>query len=287
MKAGLEVILSPHAGYCFGVKRAMRLIEEGLARYGRPIYTLGDVIHNPQEVERLRARGVQPISSLDEMSSGGTLVIRAHGVHPGLIREAERRGIRILDATCPFVQRSQKFVGQLSDASRAVIIIGDREHPEVAGIAGHAGNTAIIVRNVAEAERIARLERAGVVIQTTYPRPEAEKIVDVLRSTVRDLLVEDTICQATESRREATLALAKKVDVMLVVGGKNSSNTKRLFQLCEAAGVSARFVESAGEIDRAWFADARRIGITTGTSTPDWLIHSILRRLDEISSDSL
>lgn len=283
MKRKLEILTSPHAGYCFGVKRAMRLIEQGLACFGAPIFTLGDVIHNPQEVKRLEALGVRPVASLDDVEEGGTLVLRAHGVHPELIREAERRGIRILDATCPFVRRSQRFVKQFGEESCPVIIIGDSEHPEVQGIAGHAGAGVIILKDAAEAAALGPLERAGVVIQTTFAREEAEKIIEVLAARVGDLRVQDTICQATEARREAALALARRVDLMLVVGGKNSSNTKRLFQLCVDAQVPARFIESADEIEPDWFASVRRIGLTTGTSTPDWLIDAVLKRLEEIS----
>jgi len=286
MKWKLEVITSPHAGYCFGVKRSMRLIEQGLACFGAPIYTLGDVIHNPPEVERLKTCGVRPVVSLDDVEERGTLVLRAHGVHPELIREAQQRGIRILDATCPFVRRSQNFVRRFTEASCPVIIIGDREHPEVHGIAGHAGGNAIIVKDVHEAAAVGPLERAGVVIQTTFARPEAERIVKVLTTRVRDLSVEDTICQATEVRRKATLELAQRVDLMLVVGGKNSSNTKRLYQVCVDAQVAARFVESPEEIDPAWFDSVRKIGLTTGTSTPDWLINAVIERLEEISQSS-
>jgi small subunit ribosomal protein S1 len=283
MKRKLEVIVSPHLGYCFGVKRAMRLIEQGLDCFGGRIHTLGDVIHNPPEVERLKARGVVPVESLDEVEEGGTLVLRAHGVHPDIVCEAERRGIRILDATCPFVQRSQHFVKRFGEEPRAVIIIGDSTHPEVRGIAGHAGSRAIIVKNTAEAADIDPLERAGVVIQTTFPRDEAERIIAVLRQKVPDLIVRDTICQATEARREAALALAERVDLVLVVGGRNSSNTKRLFQVCVDAGVPTRLVESPDDIDPAWFANVKKVGITTGTSTPDWLIDAALARLQSIS----
>ena len=285
MKRKLEVIVSPHTGYCFGVKRAMRLIEQGIECFGATIYTLGDVIHNPPEVERLKARGVLPVESLDEVEEGGTLVLRAHGVHPDIVREARRRGVRILDATCPFVQRSQYFVKLFSEESRPVIIIGDREHPEVKGIAGHAGSTAIIVKDWDEAERIPPLATAGVVIQTTFTRDEADRIIDVLARKVTDLRVQDTICQATEARREATLTLAKRVDLMLIVGGRNSSNTKHLYQTCVDTGVPARFVESPEEIDPAWFAHAGRVGLTTGTSTPDWLIDAVLARLRSISEN--
>jgi small subunit ribosomal protein S1 len=286
MKRKFEILTSSHAGYCFGVKRAMRLIEQGLECFGEPIYTLGDVIHNPPEVERLSARGVRSVASIEEVKVGGTLILRAHGVHPDLIREAQHRGINILDATCPFVKRSQNFVKQFSEESLAVIIIGDRDHPEVQGIAGHAGTDAIIVRDATEAASIAPLDRAGVVIQTTFSRREADKVIKALYGRVRDLRVQDTICQATEARRAGTLALARKVDIMIVIGGRNSSNTKGLFQVCIDARVPAHLIESADEIDPTWLESARRIGLTTGTSTPDWLIDAVLARLAEIAEDS-
>ena len=283
MKRRLEIIRSPHAGYCFGVKRAMRLIEQGIEQPDGVIYTLGDIIHNPPEVARLKAKGIEPVTSLDEVPRGATLVLRAHGVHPDLIREAERRGIRVLDATCPFVQRSQHFVKQFVEESRRAIIIGDRGHPEVKSIAGHAGDDVIIVKTTAEAEGLNPLERAGVVIQTTFSRREADRIIEALEAKVADIRVHDTICQATEARLEATLALAKRVDLMLVVGGRNSSNTNGLYQMCLDAGVPAKFVETADEIDPAWFAEVHRVGLTTGTSTPDWIIDEVIARLEELS----
>ncbi len=263
----------------------MRLIERGTELPGGLIYTLGDIIHNPPEVARLKAKGIRPVASLDEVPPGATLVLRAHGVHPDLIREAQRRGIRVLDATCPFVQRSQHFVKQFVEGARRAIIIGDREHPEVKSIAGHAGDDLIIVKTKAEAEALEPLERAGVVIQTTFSREEADRIIEVLEKKVTDVRVHDTICQATEARRDATLALAKRVDIMLVVGGRNSSNTNGLYQMCVDAGVPAKFVETAAEIDSAWFAGVERVGLTTGTSTPDWIIDEIIARLEDISCE--
>jgi small subunit ribosomal protein S1 len=286
MNRKFEIITSPHMGYCFGVMRAMRLIEQGLESFGGTIYTLGDIIHNPLEVERLRKRGVHSVETLDEVPEDGTLVLRAHGVSPDLISEASRRGIRILDATCPFVQLSQRFVKQFAEESIPVIIIGDREHPEVRGIAGHAGGSAIVVKDAREAGRIPFLDRGGVVIQTTFSRSEAEEIIAALAGRVRDLMVRDTICQATEARREAALALARDVDCLLVVGGRNSSNTIRLYQGCVDSGVPAHLIESAGDIESAWFSAVRRIGLTTGTSTPAWIIEAVLAGLDEMARES-
>ncbi len=286
MNRKFEIITSSHAGYCFGVMRAMRLIEQGLERVGAVIYTLGAVIHNPLEVERLRSRGVRPVESLDDVPRGGTLVLRAHGVRPDLIGEAERRGITILDATCPFVQLSQRHAKRFAEESIPVIIIGDREHPEVQGLAGHAGGNALVVRDAREAGEIAPFDRAGVVIQTTFSRGEADDIIAALRRRVRELIVRDTICQATEARRDAMLDLARTVDIMLVIGGANISNTLRLYRGCVEAGVPAHLVESARDIDPAWFAEVRRVGVTTGTSTPAWIIDAVGARLEEISRQS-
>jgi 4-hydroxy-3-methylbut-2-enyl diphosphate reductase len=279
----LKVIKSPHTGYCFGVKRAMRLIEKGLdANEGR-IYTLGDVIHNPQAVEKLKKRGVTPVSSMDEIEKGSTLVIRAHGVHPDLVDEAKRRRIHLIDATCPFVQSSQKYARRLSRESYQVLIIGDSTHPEVKGISGYAGDKAIIVNTPEEAEEIGPFDKAGVVIQTTFSREKAMKIIDVFKSRVGDLRVYDTICQATILRREATLELAAQVDLVLVVGGRESSNTRRLYQMLVDSGISARFIETADELEPEWFSECETVGLATGTSTPDSIIEEVLVRLEEIS----
>jgi (E)-4-hydroxy-3-methyl-but-2-enyl pyrophosphate reductase len=283
MNRKFEIIMSPHMGYCFGVMRAMRLIERGLESFRDTIYTLGDVIHNPLEVERLRTKGVHSVETLDDVPEGATLVIRAHGVRPDLIDEARRRGIRILDATCPFVQLSQRYVKRFAQESVPVVIIGDGGHPEVRGIAGHAGESAIVVKDAREARRVAPLDRAGVVIQTTFSRSEAEKIIATLGERVRDLTVRDTICQATEARRDAVFALARDADCLLVVGGRNSSNTMRLYQACIDSGVPAHLIESAEDIDPDWYSSARRVGVTTGTSTPAWIIDAVLARLNEIA----
>ncbi|MCK4548554.1 MAG: 4-hydroxy-3-methylbut-2-enyl diphosphate reductase [Candidatus Krumholzibacteria bacterium] len=279
----LEVIVSPITGFCFGVKRAMRLIAEGLGNGGRTIYSIGDVIHNSQAVEDLKSRGVIPVSSMDELSEGDTLIIRAHGVMPDLIEEARGKGIELIDTTCPFVQKSQKYVRQMAYEGRKVIIIGDSSHPEVRAISGQAGPAPVIISTLEEAKAVKGIDRAGVVIQTTLSREKAMRIIGQLEDNIPDLRVHDTICQATVLRREATLELARDVDMVLVVGGKGSSNTKRLFQMCIDEGITARFIETADEIDPSWFKDGDRIGLTTGTSTPDWVIDDVLARLREIS----
>jgi len=281
MKRDLDVVLSQYNGYCFGVKRAMKLIEEGLDVRGGRIFSLGDVIHNPQAVERLRDMGVLRAQSLEEIERGDNLIIRAHGVGPDVLEEARRRGIELIDTTCPFVMKSHNHVRRMAEEGRKVIIIGDGRHPEVQGIAGRAGRKPVIIRTVEEAERLGGIGRAGVVIQTTFSREKASRIIDALRGNVKDLEVNETICQATMLRRDSTRRLAGSVDMILVVGGRNSSNTRELYQMCVDEGIPSRFIETADEIDPGWFEGLSRIGIATGTSTPDWVIDSVLEKLED------
>jgi 4-hydroxy-3-methylbut-2-enyl diphosphate reductase len=163
------------------------------------------------------------------------------------------------------------------------VIIGDSSHPEVRAISGQAGPEPVILSTIEEASSVSGIDRAGVVIQTTFSREKANLIIEVLGTKIPDLRVHDTICQATVLRREATLELARSVDMVLVVGGRGSSNTKRLYQMCIDAGITARFIETAEEIEPSWFSDGDRVGLTTGTSTPDWVIEDVLARLREIS----
>jgi len=285
MNRRFKVLASPHIGYCFGVKRAMNIIEKGLKEREGKIYIIGEIIHNPQAVERLKKLGARSVDSIDEVESDGTLVIRAHGVSPWIIEEAKKRGINLLDATCPFVHRSHSYVKELSERSYNIIIIGDREHPEVQGIAGHARGSVFIIKDLDDAREMGELERAGLVIQTTFSPEKAQVIIDEIREHVKELKVYDTICQATVARREATLELAKKVDLMIVVGGRNSSNTRRLFQMCRDVGVDSKFVERVEEIDPAWFEGVSLVGISTGTSTPEWVIERVMERLAEIAEE--
>jgi 4-hydroxy-3-methylbut-2-enyl diphosphate reductase len=261
----------------------MRLIDEGLEAHKEPIFTLGDVIHNKQAVERLKTRGVHPVSSPDQLEPGSVLVIRAHGATPNIIESLKKRGITLIDTTCPFVERIQKYAKKLQADSYSVVIIGNSNHPEVRSISGSVGDKALIVNSTAAAKRIRPTSKAGVVIQTTFSRHKADEIIEEIRRHVDDLRVYDTICQATELRREATLELAKTVDMMLVVGGRGSANTKGLHQMCLEHGIPVRFIETADEIDPAWFDGCSSVGLTTGTSTPDWIIDEVVERMERIA----
>jgi len=279
----LEVIRSPYIGYCFGVKRAMGLVENGLITHRGRLFSIGDVIHNPQAVAELKAKGVLAVASMDEIGAGDTLIIRAHGVHPSIIARAIERGINVIDTTCPFVQKSQEHVSEMSRESGTIIIIGDSDHPEVQGISGHAGRDVIIIDSVEKAEKTEPGDDAGLVIQTTFPRERAMRIISVLEGKFKHLQVHDTICQATALRLEATMKIAGSVDMILVVGGRGSSNTRQLYNSCLDKGIRAHFIETADEIEDSWFEGISRVGLTTGTSTPDRIIDEVVERLEEIS----
>jgi len=283
MKPRFEIITSSHIGYCFGVKRAMNLVENHLKNKRERLYIIGQIIHNPQAVEKLNRMGAMTVESIDQVEDGATLVIRAHGVQPEIISEAKKRGIKLLDATCPFVHRSQLYVKEIGESSFDVIVIGDKEHPEVKGLEGHAKGRSFVVRNVEEARLIKGINKAGIVVQTTFAPEEAKKIIEELQNHIENISIYDTICQATVARREATLELGRSVDLMIIVGGKNSSNTRRLYKMCTDAGINSKFIERADEIDPSWTEGIKRVGISTGTSTPNWVIAEVIEHLRQIA----
>ncbi|MDZ7859952.1 MAG: 4-hydroxy-3-methylbut-2-enyl diphosphate reductase [Candidatus Krumholzibacteriota bacterium] len=285
MNEKFKIITSPHMGYCFGVKRAIKLLMEGVSKYGGDnIYTLGEIIHNPQAVQKIKNMGVKSAKSLFDVSEGDTVVIRAHGVQRDIFDTARRRKINLIDTTCPFVKRSQEYVQRLYSQDRPVIIIGHSDHPEVIGISGHVPNKPIVIKSIEEAESLSSLSNAGVITQTTFSREKSDLVIEVLKNHIPDLIVYDTICQATVRRQIATMSIANEVDMMLVVGGKKSSNTKRLHMMCLENAISSKHIEVAAEIDPGWFEGVDKIGLTTGTSTPDWVIEDVEKKLSELAA---
>lgn len=281
MKESLQIILAKHAGFCFGVKRALQFAQEATEQYG-PILSLGPLIHNPQEVERLSKQGINSVENLEQVD-GDHLIIRSHGIGPRIISAATERKINIIDATCPFVKRAQAYAKELADVGYTVVVVGDKKHPEVEGIVGWSNDTAFVVENPEHAREISEQDKIGVIAQTTQTEDNFQKVVEVLRSKTPNLKVHNTICHATAERQEATANLAKEVDVMIVVGGLNSANTKKLARICRDAGTTTYHVEKASEIDVSWFRGVEKAGITAGASTPDWIIEEVLQRMSEIN----
>jgi len=278
----VEVIVAENAGFCFGVERALEIVARARRSRTQPVHTLGALIHNPQETERLEAQGIHRVESLEEVPSGA-VVLSAHGVDPKLEEEARARGLEVIDATCPFVRRAHARIRTLARQGYAVVILGDPGHREVIGLAARAGGAAEIVRNAAEAAALPFRTRYGLVVQTTQRSRSLIDVAGELAAKCRELRVFNTICEATVGRQESARGLAEQVDVMVVVGGRNSANTARLREICEATGTPTHHIETEGELEAAWFQGAERVGVTAGASTPQWIINQVVARLEQLA----
>jgi len=274
----MRVEVARYAGVCYGVERALKLAEEA-ASHGTEVHTLGPLIHNPQAVGALQAQGVEVAGCLDEVDSG-TLVIRSHGVDPAIIGEAREKGLDVVDATCPHVSKAHEAAEALRDAGYTVVIVGEADHPEVEGIMAHAGGEAVVVESAAELPAMLASRRVGVVVQTPQSLARLTEVVDALLPRVRDLRVVNTICSATGKRQQSAEELAESVDVMVVVGGRNSGNTTRLVEICSAVNPRVFHVETAEELDATWFGGADVVGVTAGASTPDEQIRGVIEAIE-------
>ncbi len=270
-----RVMLAEHSGFCFGVRRAISLAEEALRGEG-PVYSLGFIIHNSREVGRLEKEGLKVVDGLDGLGPG-TLIIRSHGAHPSVFTRAEGRGLKIVDATCPFVKRLHEIVSMLKGEGYRVIAAGEREHPEVMALSGVA-----VVENAGDALKVRKCKKIGVVSQTTRSAESFREVVSVLTGKAKELRVFNTICSATEKRQASALELSNKADVMVVVGGYNSANTRRLEEICREAGTKTVHIEGASGVSPGAFKGVRAAGVTAGASTPGWIVKEVIKKLEEL-----
>ena len=269
----MQVILAEHLGFCYGVRRAIKIAREHAD--GKSC-TLGPIIHNPQMVERLKNEGVGAVNNLSDLKEG-TIIIRSHGVGPEIYEQAKARGLNLVDATCPHVKKAQHSAQKLVAEERDVVIVGEKNHPEVKSIFDWSDQKATIIETVEEAERLAECKKLGIVSQTTFSGERFNKIVARLLDKSRDIKILRTICDATAQRQMAAIDLAKKVELMIVIGGRNSANTTRLAQLSEKK-CKTYHIETADELQPDWFRNIKKIGITAGASTPDWIIREVNRK---------
>ena len=278
----MQIILSKYAGACYGVKRALSLVEEASAGK-RPVSTLGQLIHNPKVVFALESRGIRAVGSVAE-ADAGVLVIRSHGVAPSVIAAAEARGLEVVDATCPHVSAAQQAARELREQGYNVVVVGEQGHPEVEAIRAWAGEGTLVVQEPDDAAlmQIAATGRIGLVVQTTQSPAALEAIVQALERRGIKAEVRNTICSATRQRQQAAAELAADVQVMLVVGGRNSGNTTRLTEICSEVCVATYHIESPLEIQPDWFAGVQRIGVTAGASTPEVQINAVVQRLQSL-----
>lgn len=276
----MEIVVAEHAGFCFGVRRAIERALEEAARHGR-LYSQGPLIHNRQVVESLRAKGIEPIGDIDDAPEGAAVMLRTHGVGPQVYERARRRGIEVIDATCPFVERAQREARRLCDMGYQLLVLGEPNHPEALAIREHTGGAAYVLQSPDDLAALDLQHRVAVVCQTTQRYQALRELVDALLPRVSELVVAKTICDATSGRQEAALRMAEQVDVVIVIGGRHSANTTRLADICRDAGRPTYHVETVEEIDCAWFAGARRVGVTAGASTPNEAIAAVVERLQQ------
>jgi 4-hydroxy-3-methylbut-2-enyl diphosphate reductase len=284
----MQVIKAKELGFCMGVRRAVDMMEAASGELG-PITSLGSTVHNPQVVSKLRERGVEVIATLDAVDAR-PVAITAHGVGPQVLEELEARGAEIVDTTCPIVTRAQQWAKKLTDEGFGVIVFGDPDHKEVRGILGWASDKVVTMRSADELD--APLpewmpSRIGVLSQTTETEGHfarfVEKLLRVHMDSVSELRVINTLCNATTSQQAATEELAQDVDLMIVVGGRESANTRHLAEVAREQGVETYHVESASEIEAAWLGGRERVGVAAGASTPDAVIDEVVERLQALA----
>lgn len=274
----IDIEVARYAGVCYGVERALGMAEKAADEARKPVNTLGPLIHNPLVVNDLESIGVGTASNVSEVEEG-TLIIRAHGVVPSVVEDARARGLDVLDATCPYVKKVHNAAERLVREGYQLIVVGESGHPEVEGIMGHAGDDAHVVSVPGDLDAIDLSRKVGVVVQTTQTPGALADVVAELSKRTMDLRVINTICSATQERQDSAAELARRVDAMIVVGGKNSGNTRRLAEICTAACPKTHHIEDASEIEAAWFDGASHIGVTAGASTPASHIERALVRM--------
>ncbi|HMU16329.1 MAG TPA: 4-hydroxy-3-methylbut-2-enyl diphosphate reductase [Thauera aminoaromatica] len=286
-----EILLANPRGFCAGVERAIEIVERALKRYGAPIYVRHEVVHNKFVVDDLRAKGAIFVDELDEVPTGNTVIFSAHGVSLAVREEAERRGLRVFDATCPLVTKVHVEVARMRDQGKEIVMIGHKGHPEVEGTMGQVDGGIHLVETPADVAglQVADPEQLAYVTQTTLSVDDAAAIVDALRTRFPRVVGprKDDICYATQNRQDAVKFMTPYADVVFVVGSKNSSNSNRLREVAALRGVPAYLIDNAAGIDPAWIEGKRRIGVTAGASAPEVLVAEVIARLEELSGGAV
>ena len=275
--------IAKHAGFCFGVKRAVEMVERELEK-GRKVYCLGELIHNSQVIARMKQKGMVIVDAPEEIPSGSLFVIRSHGISPKLVEEISHRGAQILDATCPFVRKAQLVAKNFIEAGYETLICGDPNHAEVIGIRAWTDDRAKVVNSKEEAEKIQTTKPVGILSQTTQKVSLLQDVASVMIEKAKGIVVENTICLDSSTKQKEVSELAREVEVMIVVGGINSSNTTKLVQISGAQNIPTHHIETSDELQSDWFRTAESIGIAAGASTAQFLIDEVeekIRSFDE------
>jgi 4-hydroxy-3-methylbut-2-enyl diphosphate reductase len=287
----MEVLLAKPRGFCAGVERAITIVERALAMHGAPIYVRHEIVHNKFVVDDLRAKGAVFVEELDEVPPGATVIFSAHGVSKAVESAARARGLTVFDATCPLVTKVHVEVAKMLRAGREIVMIGHRGHPEAEGTMGQAEAGMHLVETVEDVERLSVRDpaRLAYVTQTTLSVDDAATIVAALKARFPDIVgpKKDDICYATQNRQDAVKFMAQQSDVVIVVGSPNSSNSNRLREVADHMGVPAYMVDRADQLDPAWIAGRKRVGVTAGASAPEVLVHEVIARLESLGAASV
>lgn len=277
----MKVILAKQAGFCFGVKRATQIAFKAAGK-DQQTYTLGPIIHSPQVVGKLEELGIRALKTLDGLEQG-TIIIRSHGVEQKKIAEAQQKKLHIIDATCPFVKKAQEHVKSLSDSGYSVIVVGDADHPEVQGIVSYGGDKVHVVASGDDVKKLPKMNKIGVVAQTTQSCENLRNVVSECVMRGGEIRVYNTICDATAVRQEEAKVLAGQVGCMLVIGGFNSANTRRLLEVCAEIQPRTYHIETSAEINPGWFDGVAQVGVTAGASTPKWIIDEVMNKIEQLN----
>jgi len=284
----MDILLANPRGFCAGVERAIEIVERALELHGAPIYVRHEIVHNKFVVDDLRAKGAVFVEELDEIPAGSTVIFSAHGVSLDVRREAEGRGLKVFDATCPLVTKVHVEVAKMRDGGREVIMIGHEGHPEAEGTMGQSEKGMYLVENEADVAKlqVADPERLAYVTQTTLSMDDAARVVAALKARFPKIVgpKKDDICYATQNRQDAVKFMAPRCDVVIVVGSPNSSNSNRLREVAENLGRHAYLVDKAEDLRPEWVAGKRSIGVTAGASAPEVLVHDVILRLQELGA---
>ena len=288
--APLNLVLASPRGFCAGVDRAITIVEKALEMYGAPIYVQHEIVHNKHVVQRLRNEGAVFVENIDEIPEGSHAIFSAHGVSPEVRKRAEKRKLQVLDATCPLVTKVHREAQRYAQKDHTIILIGHHNHVEVKGTIGEAPEHTFVVGTVEEVSdlKIPDEKKVGYITQTTLSLDDTAEIITALKERFPEIKgpAKDDICYATQNRQNAVKALSKEVDLVLVVGAQNSSNSVRLLEVAETTGVKARRIESAAELDPEWLKEVRNVGITAGASAPEDIVQGIVAEISKMSSSS-
>lgn len=277
----MEIYRAREMGFCYGVRRAMKLALDTAAA-GKPAATLGPLIHNPQVVERLAEKGIPAIENLADFHDK-IVIIRSHGVGPSCYNNIKCKNLALVDATCPFVMRNQQITKELVAEGHQVVLIGEKNHPEMKSVAEWADGQSYLIESMDDVAELPHLKEAHIVIQTTFSETLADELSEAVSKKADRVEVHKTICRATSDRQHAARELARQMDVMIVIGGRNSANTTRLAEVCREEGAVTYHIETASELRSAWFHHQDKVGITAGASTPDWIIEEVVCIMEDMS----